>query len=71
MATSTVIPKQSFLEKLTQTVYLDYVLKLLGIIMFALALFKGWHSMGIFTKFLLVSGPIAWYVGARFNKVYR
>lgn len=70
MATA-VATQQSFLEKLTQTVYLDYVLKVLGIVMFALALFKGWHSMGIFTKFLLVSGPIAWYVGARFNKVYR
>lgn len=72
MATSTTVsPKQSFLEKLTQTVYLDYVLKLLGIVLFGLALFKGWHSMGIFTKFLLIGGPISWYVGARFDKIYR
>lgn len=61
----------SLLDTLVKSVYLDRVLKVLGIVMFALALFKGWHSLGMFTKFLLVSGPIAWYVGAHFNKVYR
>ena len=61
----------SFLDKLTNTVYLDYVLKFGGIVMFGIALFKGWAQVGIVTKFLLVSGPVAWFVGDKFNKVYK
>lgn len=72
MATSPSNPgKISLLDKLTNFVYLDYVLKVLGIVMFGLAMFKSWHSMGIFTKFLVISGPIAWYVGDKFKKIYR
>lgn len=61
----------SFLDKLTNIVYLDYVLKFGGIIMFALGMFKAWHTMGLFTKFLVIAGPIAWYVGDKFNKIYK
>lgn len=61
----------SFLEKLTTTVYLDYMLKLLGIVLFGLALFRGWQELSLLNKTLLLCGPICWYVGARFNKVYR
>lgn len=72
MATqSSPVVKQSLLEKLTCTVYLDYVLKVLGIVMLALALFRGWSHLPLLDKFLLISGPIAWYVGARFDKIYR
>ncbi len=67
MATSPV----SFLDKLTNTVYLDYVLKILGIVMFILALFLAWNHLSTFDKFLLISGPIAWYVGDKFNKIYK
>jgi hypothetical protein len=68
---SVVVVKQSILEKLTETVYLDYVLKAVGVILFALGMFIGWGEMKFFAKMLLIIGPIAWFVGARFNKVYR
>ena len=51
--------------------YLNYVLKVVGIIMFALAMFNGWHQLGLGTKALLACGPIAWYVGNKFAKIYR
>jgi len=70
MSTSPVV-KTSFFDKLTNSIYLDYVLKVLGIVLFALALFKAWHQLPFFTKALLVSGPIAWYVGDKFNKIYK
>jgi len=70
MSTSPVV-KTSFFDKLTNSVYLDYVLKVLGIVLFGLALFKAWHQLPFFTKALLVSGPIAWYVGDKFNKIYK
>jgi len=64
-------PKPSFFEKLTNAVHLDYVLKILGIVLFALALFKGWHQLSFLNKALLVSGPLAWLVGAKFTQIYR
>lgn len=51
-------------------VNLPTVLKLLGIVMLGLGIFKGWAAGGILTKFLLIAGPIAWYVGDKFYKVY-
>ncbi len=71
MATAPVAPKASFLEKLTQTVYLDYVLKAVGIIVAVVAMVNGWHSLGFLAKTGLIIGPIMWYVGARFEKIYR
>lgn len=70
MSTSPVV-KTSFFDKLTNSIYLDYVLKVLGIVMFGLAFFKAWHLVPFFTKFLFVGGPIAWYVGDKFNKIYK
>jgi hypothetical protein len=59
------------LDKLQNLLYLDYVLKFGGVVMLGIAIFKCWEQVGILTKFLLVSGPVAWYVGARFSKIYR
>lgn len=70
MATAPVV-KTSLLNKLTNTVYLDYVLKIGGIIMLVLGFFKSWQHMTFVDKFLLISGPIAWYVGDKFNKIYK
>jgi hypothetical protein len=64
-------PKQSFLETLTKTVYLDYVLKAAGVIVAGVALVNGWHSLGFLAKTGLIVGPVMWYVGARFDKLYR
>jgi Ni,Fe-hydrogenase I cytochrome b subunit len=61
----------SFLDKVENAVYLNYVLKILGIVLFGLGLFEAWHQVGFGTRFLVVAGPIAWYVGDKFNKVYR
>lgn len=61
----------SFIDKLESAVYLKYVLKMLGIVLFALAMFKAWHQVGFLTKFLFVAGPLAWFVGARFDKIYK
>lgn len=61
----------SFLDKLESAVYLKYVLKILGVVLFGLAFFNAWHQVGFGTKLLFVFGPIAWFVGARFDKIYR
>ena len=61
----------SFLEKLTQTVYLDRVLKILGIAGFALTFFHSWRSISFASKLGFVCSVAAWYVGARFTKIYR
>ena len=65
------IAKVGFLDKLQQAIYLDYVLKILGIVLLGLGIFKCWEQVGFLTKFLLIAGPLAWYVGARFGKIYR
>jgi hypothetical protein len=72
MATaSTPLPKQSFLGKLTQAVYLDYVLKVAGVGGFAWAFLSAWHSLGFGVKTGMLLSVAAWLVGARFNKIYR
>jgi len=70
MAAGTAAPG-GFLSKLQQTVYLDYVLKIGGIVMFALGMFQAWQHEPFLTKFLVIGGPIAWYVGEKFGKIYR
>ena len=65
------LPKESILEKLTKTVYLDYVLKAVGIILFAVAFISSWHNIGVFYRILMVLAIIMWFVGARFTKIYR
>ena len=68
---SVVTKAPSFLDKLQQTVFLDYVLKVLGIVLLGWGLFNCWKDVGVPTRFLLIAGPVAWYVGARFAKIYR
>ena len=68
---STVTPAPSLLDKLTNTIYLDYVLKVVGVILLALALFNGWSHITFLEKVGFITGPIAWFVGARFGKIYR
>jgi hypothetical protein len=71
MATTPVAPKQSFLEKLTQAIYIEYALKAVGVIVAVVAMVNGWHSLGFLAKTGLILGPVMWYVGARFEKIYR
>jgi len=64
-------PTQSLFDKLTNVIYLDYVLKVLGVILLALSLINGWSHLTLLEKIGFVTGPVAWYVGARFGKIYR
>ena len=62
---------QSLLEKLTQTVYLDRVLKIAGVAGFVITYLNAWRSMGMGLKAGFVCSAAAWFVGARFAKIYR
>jgi hypothetical protein len=61
----------SVFEKLTQTVYLDRVLKIVGVAGFVLTYLNAWPSMGIGLKLGFICSAAAWCVGARFSKIYR
>jgi hypothetical protein len=62
---------QGVLEKLTQAVYLDRVLKIVGVAGFVLTYLNAWRSMGVGLKLGLICSAAAWLVGARFSKIYR
>jgi hypothetical protein len=62
---------QSLLEKLTQIVYLDRVLKVAGVAGFVVTYLNAWRSMGFGLKAGFVCSAAAWFVGARFTKIYR
>ena len=62
---------QSLLAKLAQTVYLDRVLKVLGVAGFVLTYLTAWRSMHLGLKIGFVFSAAAWFVGARFTKIYR
>jgi hypothetical protein len=63
--------KQSFFEQLTHAIYLDRVLKIVGVAAFALTYINAWHALSFGHKFGFVAGAAAWFVGARFTKIYR
>lgn len=65
------VQSTSFLDKLQSIINLPNVLKLLGVVLLGLGIFKAWTSAGIVTKFLMISGPISWYVGSKFPKIYK
>lgn len=65
------ISKPSFLDKITNAIHLDYVLKIAGVIMLGLAIFNTWQHMTGGNKTLFIIGPITWFVGAAFNKIYK
>jgi hypothetical protein len=62
---------QSFLEKLTQAVYLDQVLKIAGVAGFVITYLNTWRSLSFGTKAGFLCSAAAWFVGARFSKIYR
>jgi hypothetical protein len=62
---------QSLLETLTQTVYLDRMLKIAGVAGFVITYLNAWRSMGLGLKAGFVCSAAAWSVGARFTKIYR
>jgi hypothetical protein len=62
---------QTFLEKLTQAVYLDRVLKILGVAAFIVTYLNAWRGLGFLTKVGFLLSAAMWFVGARFSKIYR
>ncbi len=61
----------NLLQKLTQVVYLDRVLKIAGVAGFIITYLNAWPSMGLGLKAGFVCSAAAWFVGARFAKIYR
>jgi len=51
-------------------VNLPMAVKLLGIVLLGWGVFNAWTVSSVLTRFLIVSGPIAWYVGDKFYKFY-
>jgi hypothetical protein len=62
---------QGVFEKLTQTIYLDRVLKIVGVAGFVLTYLNAWPSMGMELKLGFICSAAAWFVGAHFSKIYR
>lgn len=63
--------KQGVFEKLTNAIYLDRVLKILGVVLFVLVFLSAWHSLSFAHKVGFAVAPAMWFVGARFTKIYR
>lgn len=61
----------SFLNELESAVYLKYVLKVFGVVILAVSFFYAWQHVGFFIKFGFIAGPLAWFVGTRFDKIYK
>jgi len=61
----------SVLEKLTQSIYLDHVLKIVGVAGFVVTYLNAWRSMQLGLKVGFIVSAAAWIVGARFSKIYR
>ena len=62
---------QGVFEKLTRAIYLDRVLKIVGVAGFVLTYLNAWRSMGVGLKLGFICSAAAWFVGARFSKIYR
>ncbi len=64
-------PTPSFFDKLTNTIHVEYVLKVIGLIILVVAFFNAWRHITLLEKVGFLIGPIAWYVGSKFDKIYR
>lgn len=62
---------QNVFQRLTQVIYLDRVLKVVGVAGFVLTYLNAWRSMGVGLKIGFICSAAAWFVGARFSKIYR
>jgi len=62
---------QVVFEKLAQAIYLDRVLKIVGVAGFVLTYLNAWRSMGMGLKLGFICSAAAWFVGERFSKIYR
>lgn len=68
---STGFVKQSLLEKLTQAIYFDRVLKIAGVAGFTVTYLNAWHGLGFGLKLGFALSVVTWFVGAHFTKIYR
>lgn len=69
--TAVSFPTQSFLEKLTNAIHLDYLLKIAGVGGFVWTFLSSWHTLGFGVKAGMLASVAAWIVGSRFSKIYR
>ena len=51
-------------------VNLPMALKLAGIVLLGWGVFNAWTASSYLTRFLIIAGPIAWYIGSKFDKFY-
>jgi hypothetical protein len=65
------VPGPSLLEKLTNAIHLDYLLKIAGVGGFVWAFLASWHTLGLGVKAGMLASVAAWLVGSRFSKIYR
>ncbi len=63
--------KMSVLEKLEKTVYLSYVLKVLGVAGFVVTYLNAWGSLSFLHKLGFGLSAAAFFVGLRFASIYR
>lgn len=63
--------RPGLLQSLTNAVYLDYVLKIIGVGGFTWAFLSAWHSLGFGAKAGMLASVATWLVGSRFSKIYR
>jgi hypothetical protein len=64
-------PSESFVEKLTNAIHLDYLLKVAGVSGFVWTFLSSWHTLGLGVKAGMLASVAAWIVGSRFSKIYR
>ena len=62
---------QTVFQKLTQAIYLDRVLKIIGVAGLVFTYLNAWRNMGLGVKGGFICSAAAWFVGARFSKIYR
>ena len=68
---NTFVTSQGLFEKLTQAVYLDRMLKIIGVAGFVVTYLNAWRGLSFFTKAGFLLSVAVWFVGARFSRIYR
>jgi hypothetical protein len=61
----------SFLDSLTNYVWLNRVLKILGIALIVVGFLVGWSEIRWYVKLLFAFGGAMFYVGLRYNAIYK
>jgi hypothetical protein len=60
----------SWIQSVETNSNLPFVLKIVGIVLFALGFLASWTHIPVRFKFVMIIGIIAFFVGLRFVKIY-